>query len=213
MNKIIKLRQEDIPNYIQLGIKEAPCVLYGIHDKSFVWVCNEEQCDWEYIRINNIPHIQIDGKGSTIVCSKGDINFGFFGNREFCEEMFQKLSNLVSQKITNFRFLNNDFMYNGNKHGSATNIDFGDVYYIGVHLSNNIDKLNDIESKVQDCYATCKSIFRHDEQESARQNPKQYYADDLKKENFILPEPLVNYKNNDFHRFYICEIEKVFIKD
>ena len=42
---------------------------------------------------------------------------------------------------------------------------------------------------------------------------RKLYADDLKKENFILPEPLVNYKNNDFHRFYIFEIEKALIKE
>ena len=140
MIKLIKLKQEEISTYINIGIKEAPCVLYGIHDKPFVWICREEMCDYEYIKNNNIPHIKIDGNGSSIVCSEGDINFGFFGSKEFCEEMFDKLSKLVSKKITNFKFLNNDFMYNGNKHGSLTSIDFGDVYYIGVHLSNNINK-------------------------------------------------------------------------
>ncbi len=38
---------------------------------------------------------------------------------------------------------------------------------------------------------------------------KKLYADDLKKDKFISDEPLANYKNNDYHRFYICEIEKV----
>ena len=38
---------------------------------------------------------------------------------------------------------------------------------------------------------------------------KKLYADDLKKEKFIAQDPLSNYKDNDFHRFYICEIEKV----
>lgn len=42
---------------------------------------------------------------------------------------------------------------------------------------------------------------------------KKLYADDLKKDNFIFDEPLSNYKNNDFHRFYICEIEKALIKE
>lgn len=41
---------------------------------------------------------------------------------------------------------------------------------------------------------------------------KKLYADDLKRENFIVPEPLENYKNNDFHRFYVCEIERVLIR-
>ena len=35
------------------------------------------------------------------------------------------------------------------------------------------------------------------------------YADDLKEEKFLTPEPLSNYKSGDFHRFYICRIEKV----
>lgn len=38
---------------------------------------------------------------------------------------------------------------------------------------------------------------------------KKLYADDLQKEHFTSHEPLSNYKENDFHRFYICEIEKV----
>ena len=42
---------------------------------------------------------------------------------------------------------------------------------------------------------------------------KKLYADDLKKGNFIVPELLVNYKNDDFHRFYICEIEKALIRE
>lgn len=41
---------------------------------------------------------------------------------------------------------------------------------------------------------------------------KKLYADDLKKENFVSEEPLSNYKANDFHRFYVCEIEKVLKK-
>ncbi len=41
---------------------------------------------------------------------------------------------------------------------------------------------------------------------------KKLYADDLREECFLLPEPLENYKNKDYHRFYICEIEKVFVK-
>ena len=42
---------------------------------------------------------------------------------------------------------------------------------------------------------------------------RKLYADDLKKDNFILPEPLANYKNDDFHRFYICEIQRALIRD
>ena len=42
---------------------------------------------------------------------------------------------------------------------------------------------------------------------------RKLYADDLKKDKFILDTPLVNYKNDDFHRFYICEVEKAFIRE
>ncbi len=42
---------------------------------------------------------------------------------------------------------------------------------------------------------------------------KKLYADDLKEECFVAPEPLVNYKAKDYHRFYICEIEKVLIRE
>ncbi len=42
---------------------------------------------------------------------------------------------------------------------------------------------------------------------------KKLYADDLKEECFLYPELLDNYKQKDYHRFYVCEIEKVLIKD
>ena len=42
---------------------------------------------------------------------------------------------------------------------------------------------------------------------------KKLYSDDIKKDNFIVTEPLSNYKANDFHRFYICEIEKVLVAE
>ena len=42
---------------------------------------------------------------------------------------------------------------------------------------------------------------------------KKAYADDLKKSNFVDTAHLKNYPHDDFHRFYILEIEKVLIKD
>ncbi len=42
---------------------------------------------------------------------------------------------------------------------------------------------------------------------------KKLYADDLKEGCFLDEEPLVNYKAKDFHRFYICEIEKVLMRE
>lgn len=140
MLKIVKFKQEEIPSYIPYGLENAPCILYGIHDKPFAWICKEELCNYDYLKKRNIPYINIDGNGSTIITAEGDIDFGFFGSKEFCEEQFYKLSNYISKLLTNGKFLNNDFMYDGNKYGSATKIEFGEITYIGVHISNNIDK-------------------------------------------------------------------------
>lgn len=42
---------------------------------------------------------------------------------------------------------------------------------------------------------------------------KKLYADDLKEERFTDNSPLACYPKRDYHRFYICEIEKVLIKE
>ena len=42
---------------------------------------------------------------------------------------------------------------------------------------------------------------------------RKLYADDLDKSAFLLPALLDNYKADDFHRMYICEIEGAYIKD
>ena len=42
---------------------------------------------------------------------------------------------------------------------------------------------------------------------------KKLYADDIKKDKFTDDSPLACYPKSDFHRFYICEIEKVLIKE
>lgn len=42
---------------------------------------------------------------------------------------------------------------------------------------------------------------------------KKLYADDLKKECFIDKEQYKHYPADDFHRFYILEIEKILVKD
>ncbi len=41
---------------------------------------------------------------------------------------------------------------------------------------------------------------------------RKLYSDFIKKENFIDNKLLSNYKNDDFHKFYVCEIEKVLLK-
>ena len=42
---------------------------------------------------------------------------------------------------------------------------------------------------------------------------RKLYADDLKKECFIDKEPLRYYEAGDFHRVYICEVEKIFVRE
>ena len=42
---------------------------------------------------------------------------------------------------------------------------------------------------------------------------RKLYADDLKKECFIDKDQIKHYPVDDFHRFYILEIEKILIKD
>ncbi len=42
---------------------------------------------------------------------------------------------------------------------------------------------------------------------------RKLYVDDLKKSAFIDPELLKNYPSDDFHRVYICEIEKLLQKE
>ncbi len=42
---------------------------------------------------------------------------------------------------------------------------------------------------------------------------KKLYADDLKEECFTDASPLACYPKKDYHRFYICEIEKVLVKE
>lgn len=41
---------------------------------------------------------------------------------------------------------------------------------------------------------------------------RKLYAQDLKKENFLVPEPLKHYAADDFHRMYICRIESVIMQ-
>lgn len=41
---------------------------------------------------------------------------------------------------------------------------------------------------------------------------RKLYVDDLKKENFLDPSLLSTYRQEDYHRIYVCEIEKVYQK-
>ena len=139
--KIIKLGVNDIPQYLELGSKEQPCILYGIHEAPFVWICKEGKCNKDTINDMGLSSFEIkNGVGSTIVCAKGDIDIGFFGTKDFCFTQLQKIIELYSKKICNFEMINNDFMYDDKKYGAMTFCDLGECWYVGVHISNNIEK-------------------------------------------------------------------------
>ena len=42
---------------------------------------------------------------------------------------------------------------------------------------------------------------------------RKLYADDLKENAFIDPDMLKHYAAKDYHRFYICEITEVLVKE
>lgn len=41
---------------------------------------------------------------------------------------------------------------------------------------------------------------------------RKLYADDLREDKFFVPELLKHYPGRDFHRFYVCGVEKVFVR-
>lgn len=42
---------------------------------------------------------------------------------------------------------------------------------------------------------------------------KKLYADDLREECFTDDEPITHYKDKDFHKFFICEIEEILVAE
>lgn len=42
---------------------------------------------------------------------------------------------------------------------------------------------------------------------------RKIYADTIKKENMLDASIMKNYQNNDFHKLYVCEIEKITVKE
>lgn len=138
---IIRQTTRDLEGYIELGLKNQPCVLYGTHSEPFVFICKEELCDYDYIKSNGILHKTLqNASGSTIVCSKGDVALGFFGSFEFCKEMLKIMEHEFSKAINGGKIISNDFVYDCKKYGAMTEICFGDVYYLGIHISNSIDE-------------------------------------------------------------------------
>ena len=69
--------------------------------------------------------------------------------------------------------------------------------------------------KLEECSLSCTEIdgVKVIEQSKVAMICKKLYADDLKKECFIDKDQLKHYPTDDFHRFYILEIEKILVKD
>ncbi len=69
--------------------------------------------------------------------------------------------------------------------------------------------------KLEECALNCSEIdgVKVISQAKLAMICKKLYADDLKKENFIDKEQYKHYPIDDFHRFYILEIEKILVSD
>ncbi len=69
--------------------------------------------------------------------------------------------------------------------------------------------------KLKECGLGCTEIdgVRVIDQARIAMICRKMYADDLKKERFIDKDQYKHYPTDDFHRFYILEIEKILVKD
>ena len=69
--------------------------------------------------------------------------------------------------------------------------------------------------KIAECSLSCSEIdgVKVINQSKIAMICKKMYADDLKKERFIDTNQHKHYPIDDFHRFYILEIEKILVKD
>ena len=69
--------------------------------------------------------------------------------------------------------------------------------------------------KLEECSLSCTEIdgVKVIEQSKVAMICKKLYADDIKKECFVDKDQLKHYPSDDFHRFYILEIEKILVKD
>ena len=78
----------------------------------------------------------------------------------------------------------------------------------GTKSGNDTDKL-------AECGLDCIEVdeVKIIEKSSVAMICKKLYADDIKKDNFIDKDQLKHYPTDDFHRFYILEIEKILVRD
>ncbi len=69
--------------------------------------------------------------------------------------------------------------------------------------------------KLKECSLDCSDIdgVKVINQSNVIMICRKMYADDLKKDKFIDKEQYKHYPSDDFHRFYILEIEKILIKE
>ena len=91
---------------------------------------------------------------------------------------------------------------------------YGDKYremlnLCGIKSGRDIDKTK--ESGLHPCYADCGAVY-FDEAELVLVCKKIYF-DDLKPENFLVPEIAPMYKDGDYHRMYVGEIVEALVKE
>lgn len=143
MYKIIKLTHEAFfEDYISVGKKLQPCILYAQHETPFAWICNHEMCDFDYIKENNIRYKKLIGcNGTTVVSSKGDLGISVFGPIEFIVDILNRITKLFHEKINGADLVGNDFIYNGHKYGAITRTELDNgVHYMAIQISNNLDR-------------------------------------------------------------------------
>lgn len=152
MIKIIEIQESDIPNFLEIGIENAPCVLFAYHKGDYALICEDKEYNIDDLKRNNISSTNINGKGGTIICTNGDVDFAFVGSEDYCWERLGELSKFISHLLTDGKLLNNDFIYGNNKYGSYTTIKKGDMFCIASHISNNINKKLIDEICFKNCY-------------------------------------------------------------
>lgn len=139
--KLVKIQQSDIPNLLEIGLENQPCVMYVIYEKPFVWIMKDRNSDLEKIKELGIDYIELpNNAGSTIVASAGDLDFGVFGDREYCEYKLAQVVDYISKMLTGGELVNNDMMYGEFKYGAISKAPLGnDLYFYAIHLSSYID--------------------------------------------------------------------------
>lgn len=78
----------------------------------------------------------------------------------------------------------------------------------GTKSGRDMDKLKECNLPVAECDGV-----RYIDNSDVVFIVKKLYADNIKEECFIDQSPLSNYAKKDYHRYYICEIVKILVKE